>query len=120
MNYTLLYKNIDPVPQVEKLLDKKVQKIDTLLPTFNDDIVALSISFEKHPRKEEYYTALTLTLPRKTLRSKEKGVSLFNSLNLAFDEMIREVKKFKDSLKGEHTYKIRRAEKKQKREIKLG
>jgi ribosome-associated translation inhibitor RaiA len=89
-----------------------MQKVQDLLPNFDDDAVKLDISFEKHARREEYYTSLTLAIPRKTLRAKEQGFDVFNSMNAAFDELLREVIKFKDMLKREHTYKARRAEKK--------
>lgn len=108
----VLYKNLEPMPQVEEQLEKKVKKVEDLLPTFDDDSVKLDVTFEKHARREEYYTTLTLALPRKTLRAKEKGFDTFNSMNMAFGEILREVKKFKDMLKREHTYKTRRAEKK--------
>lgn len=112
MIYNVLYKNLDSIPQVEKQLEKKVKKVEDLLPTFDDDAVKLDVTFEKHARREEYYTSLTLSLPRKTLRAKDKGFDAFNSMNAAFGGMLREVKKFKDMLKREHTYKMRRAEKK--------
>lgn len=112
MIYNVLYKNLEPVPQVEKQLVKKVKKVEDLLPTFDDDAVKLDVTFEKHARREEYYTTLNLSLPRKTLRATEKGFDTFNSMNNAFGEILREVKKFKDKLKREHTYKRRRAEKK--------
>ena len=112
MIYNVFYKNLQPMPQVETQLEKKIGKIEDLLPTFDDDTVKLDVTFEKHARREEYYTTLTLVLPRKTLRAKEKGFDTFNAMNLAFNGMLREVKKFKDILKREHTYKMRRAEKK--------
>lgn len=112
MIYNVFYKNLEPVPQVERQLKKKVKKVEDLLPTFDDDAVKLDVTFEKHARREEYYTTLKLALPRKTLRAKEDGFDAFNSMNAAFNELLREVKKFKDLLKREHTYKTRRAEKK--------
>ncbi len=112
----ILYKNLEPMPQVEKQLEKKVSKVEDLLPTFDDDAVKLDVTFEKHARREEYYTTLTLALPRKTLRAKEQGFDAFNSMNTAFNQLLREVKKFKDKLKREHTYKTRRAEKKPRKQ----
>ena len=108
----VFYKNLEPMPQVEEQLEKKISKIEDLLPNFDDDAVKLEVTFEKHARREEYYTTLTLALPRKTLRAKDQGFDAFNSMNSAFDEMLREVKKFKDLLKREYSYKTRRAEKK--------
>ena len=112
MIYNVLYKNLEPMPQVEEHLEKKIQKVQDLLPTFDDDAVKLDVALEKHARREEYYASLTLAIPRKTLRATEKGFDVFNAMNAAFDELLREVKKFKDMLKREHTYKARRAEKK--------
>ncbi len=112
----VLYKNLKPVPQIEQQLEKKINKVEDLLPNFDDDSVKLDVTFEKHARREEYYTTLTLTLPRKKLRAKELGFDAFNSMNSAFNELLREVKKFKDMLKREHTYKTRRAEKKPRKQ----
>src|SRR3989337_1527138 len=108
----VFYKNLEPMPQVEAMLEKKISKGEELLPTFDDDTVSLEVTFEKHARREEYYAALTLSVPKKKLRAKDQEFDAFNAMNLAFDELLREVKKFKDMMKKEHTYKIRRAEKK--------
>ena len=112
MIYNVFYKNLEPMPLVEEQLEKKVKKVEDLLATYDDDVVKLDVTFEKHARREEYYTSLTLALPKKTLRATDTGFDSFNSMNNVFEELLREVKKFKDMLKGEHTYKERRAEKK--------
>ena len=112
MIYNVLYKNLESMPQIEEHLEKKIKKVEDLLPNFDNDAVKLEVAFEKHARREEYYTTLTLSLPRKTLRAKDQGFDMVNYMNSAFDELLREVIKFKDMLKKEHTYKARRAEKK--------
>ncbi|MBI5194373.1 MAG: HPF/RaiA family ribosome-associated protein [Nitrospirae bacterium] len=112
MIYNVFYKNLEPMPLVEEQLEKKVKKVEELLATYDDDVVKLDVTFEKHARREEYYTSLTLALPKKTLRATDTGFDSFNSMNNTFEELLREVKKYKDLLKREHTYKDRRAEKK--------
>lgn len=107
----IFYKNLEPMPQVEAMLDKKVSKLEELLSTFDDDTISLEVTFEKQARREEYYVSLTLSVPKKKLRAKDEGFDAFNAMNLAFDELLREVIKFKDMMKKENTYKIRRAEK---------
>jgi len=107
----VFYKNLEPMPQVEAMLEKKVSKLEELLSTFDDDTISLEVTFEKQARREEYYVSLTLSVPKKKLRSKDEGFDAFNAMNLAFDELLREVIKFKDMMKKENTYKIRRAEK---------
>jgi ribosome-associated translation inhibitor RaiA len=112
MIYHITYKNLDPIPQVEPALEEKVRKLEGILPTFDEDTLALHAVFERQARREEYYVSLTLDLPRRKLRAKDKGFDPFNAMNLAFDELIREVKKFKDlTMTKEHTYKVRREEK---------
>lgn len=112
MIYHVTYKNMDAVPQVEPVVNEKVQKVANILPTFDEDTLTLHVTFERHARREEFYASLTLKMPRKTLRAKETGFDLINATNLAFDELIREVIKFKDTImKKEHTYKERRIEK---------
>jgi ribosomal subunit interface protein len=112
MIYHVTYKNQEPIPQIEPMLEEKIKKIETILPSFDDDTLALHVTFERHARREEYYTALTLTLPKRKLCAKEKGFDMFHAMNQAFDELIREVKKFKEMMmKKEHTYKERRLEK---------
>lgn len=112
MIFNVFYKNLETMPLVEEQLEKKVKKLEDLLPQYDDDSIKLDVTFEKHARREEYYTALTLALPKKTLRAKETGFDTFNSMNNTFEELLREVIKFKELLKREHTYKTRRAEKK--------
>ena len=76
------------------MLEKKVSKLEELLSTFDDDTISLEVTFEKQARREEYYVSLTLSVPKKKLRSKDEGFDAFNAMNLAFDELLREVKKF--------------------------
>lgn len=116
MIYNVFYKKMEPMPQVEAQLEKKVSKLEELLPTFDDDTISLEVTFEKHARREEYYVSLTLALPKKKLRAKDNGFDPFNAMNLAFEELLREVIKFKDLMKKEHTYKVRRAEKKPRKQ----
>lgn len=102
MRHTLIGKNLEMTPDVQEYLAVKLDKLDRLIPTFADDLVSLQITLEKNLKRGDYSTSLNLHFPQYTLHAEEQSRDLKGAMRLAFDELIRQVGRFKSRLRGEH------------------
>lgn len=89
---------------VYKLIERKSKKIETLLSSYNPDLVDLKIRMEKIEDKNLFSAKLVLTLPNQVLRAEKQANDLAEAVGSSFDTLTREVNKFKELLRKEHTY----------------
>jgi ribosomal subunit interface protein len=102
MRHTLIGKNIEVTPELREYFASKVAKIDRLIPTFSDQLVSLQVTVERNLKRNDYVTSLSLHFPRHTLHAAEQSRDLKGAIRTAFDEIIRQVDRFKSKLQGEH------------------
>lgn len=105
MNVKIHSKNFDLLSSHEKLINRQTQKIRKWLPTFDPEIVDLSVSIENLPRGSQYRTSLVLTIPQRSIRVEELEDNPTSSLVQAFSELRRRVKKFKSQLNRERLWR---------------
>ena len=74
---------------------------------FKDDLVYLHGTLEKNPHREEFYATLSLFLPTMALHCREKGDDYAFALNLAFQDIIRQIEKHVDKLNREKRRSVR-------------
>lgn len=91
--------------QTEKIIERKAAKLKEFLKSYQPDLVFLRVNVEKLNRKEIYTVKLLLELPGKTLRVEKENKKLSAAVTEAFDNLLREVKKFKELLRHEGDYK---------------
>lgn len=108
MRYKINYKNLNASQNIEEQILKRQKKIEKLLPSFPEDAVNLHVSVEKHPRKEEFNTTMTLYLPQYAFHAERMERDYVTSINGAFHELERQMKKFKSKLSREKFFKNRR------------
>ncbi len=96
---------VDLGPQVEELIRRKVQKIERLLDDFDPDTITLKIDLEKIDRKKTVVVRTVLDLPNKVLRAEKSHKNVMRAISLTFDSLWREVKRYKEFLRGEPAYK---------------
>lgn len=101
MNQKIQHRNVEMVPGLKKLIDRHLQKIEKLLPTFADDALELHVTLEKLPRKNQYRTALVLTMPQNAIRVEDIQDNPTASVIQAYGELVRRIKKFKSQLNRE-------------------
>jgi ribosomal subunit interface protein len=102
MRHTFIGKNIEVTPELREYFESKVAKLDRLLPTFSDQLVSLQATVEMNLKRNDYATSLSLHFPQHTLHAAEQSRDLKGAIRTAFDEIIRQVDRFKSKLRGEH------------------
>lgn len=106
--WNIVTKNLSPsdarIP-LERKLQQKIAKFDRFLAHFPADAVHLQIVLEKHPRKDRYLASLTLRVPSDILHSEEAGLDLIGAFDWAVKSLLRKLKSYKSSLRGEKFWK---------------
>jgi len=101
MNLKIQHRNFDIPQAVQRLVEKKAQKVQKMLPTFSDDTLDLHVTLEKIPRGSQYKTSVVLTIPQTAIRVEEIDDNPTGSIQTSFDELLRKIKKFKSQLNRE-------------------
>ena len=106
--WNVVTKNLSPgdarIP-LEKKLQQKMAKFERFLVRFPPDAVHLQIDLEKHPRKDRYLASLTLRVPSDILHSEEAGRDLIGAFDEAVKSLLRKLKSYKSSERGEKFWK---------------
>ena len=106
--WNIVTKNLSPndarLP-LEKKLQQKIAKFDRHLAHFPADTVHLQIVLEKHPPKDRYLASLTLRVPSDILHAEEAGRDLIGAFDDAVKSLLRKLKSYKESLRGEKFWK---------------
>jgi len=105
MNFTMQKTDINLHPIAQKLVDRKIEKLKTLLVHYSKDMLDLKLNLEMIEPKNIYIANLVLAVPNQTFKIEKKSKDLTEALGQAFDALIREVKRFKEKLRKTHTYK---------------
>lgn len=102
------YHHGSPNPQLEKIIDTHVRKLDQLLVRFSPDLVHLHGVIEFGTTKQGTICSLNLWLPTARLHAKERGKELSAALRASFDHVEEQVKKHKEVLRREGEWKRKR------------
>jgi ribosomal subunit interface protein len=101
MNLKIQHRNFDIPQTVQRLIEKKAQKVQRMLPTFSNDMLDLHVTLEKLPRGSQYEATVVLTIPQTAIRVEEMADNPTGSIQAGFDELLRKIKKFKSQLNRE-------------------
>ena len=110
LRHTLNGKNVEITPELREYFESKLEKLDRLTPTFSDQLVSLQAMVEKNLKRNDYSTAFSLHLPHHTLHAEGQSRDLKAAIRTAFDEIIRQMDRFKSKLRGEHRWAAGRPE----------
>ncbi|HUV12864.1 MAG TPA: HPF/RaiA family ribosome-associated protein [Acidobacteriota bacterium] len=105
MNIKTHSKNFELLKSHDKLINRQTQKIRKWLPTFDPEIVDLTVNIERLPRGSQYRTSLLLTIPQRSIRVEELEDNATTSIVKAFAELRRRVKRFKSQLNRERLWR---------------
>ncbi len=105
MKYEIIKRDVALDAETEKLIIRKIEKIEKLLENFNEDLFFLRINFHQIKKRKRYNIRLMLQVVGRYLRVKKEGPDLAAVTNEAFDALIREIKKFKEFLRHEPEYR---------------
>ena len=101
MNLKIQNRNWELAPSLERVIQRKSQKLRKMLPTFASEVLDLHVSLEKLPRGRQYQTILVLTTPQTAIRVEEIEENPASSVLRAYVELVRRIKKFKSQLSRE-------------------
>jgi ribosomal subunit interface protein len=104
MRHTLIAKNLEVTLELRQFFEAKVVKLDRLVPTFSDHLVSLQATVEKNLKRGDFSTSVSLHFPQQTLHAEEQNRDVQGAIRLAFDEIIRQLDRFKSKLRGEHRW----------------
>ena len=107
MNFNIEFKGFAPEKDVQKLITQLIGKLEKKAKSFSPDVVYLRLLIEENSERALYRVSITLTLPEKTLATKEERHDLHETLRDAFAEIERQIEAHKATLRGEHTWKRR-------------
>jgi ribosomal subunit interface protein len=88
----------------DSFFEAKVVKLDRLVPTFSDHLVSLQATVEKNLKRGDFSTSVSLHFPQQTLHAEEQKRDVQGAIRLAFDEIIRQLDRFKSKFRGEHRW----------------
>jgi ribosomal subunit interface protein len=110
MRHTFIGKNVEITSELHEYFESKLEKLDRLIPTFSDQLVSLQATVEKNLKRNDYSTAFSLHLPQHTLHAEGQSRDLKAAIRTAFDDIIRQVDRFKSRLRREHRWAVDRYE----------
>src|SRR5215468_2688763 len=102
MERNIEFKALEPNAQINQRIERLISQLDKTAKTFSLEPTRLRVFVEYIPAHTLYNVSLTLGLPGKTLAAKEEQHDLRAGLRTAFEELERQVKKYKEHLRGEH------------------
>src|SRR5262245_55080228 len=105
MKLSLSFKDAERHNPIEKEFDRAVAKLNTLLKSYQPDLVQLHAVFSKLPRTAEHALSLNLALPTGTLHASASNEHLRAACKKAFAEIEAQVKKHQGRLRKDYEWK---------------
>lgn len=108
MKLSVSFKDLGNHKSVDKEMQHAIKKLNTLLKTYEPDLVQLHAVFSMVLRKDEHALALNLSLPTGTLHATAENVHLRACCKKAFNELESQVKKHQSRLRKDYEWKRKR------------
>ncbi len=107
MKITFAAKNVEELNLTKDYFEVKSQKLEKHLKRFKGDLVYLHGTLEKNPHREEFNVTLSLSLPTVVLHCSEKAANHDLAMNLALQDISRQIEKHIDKLNREKRRQVR-------------
>jgi len=108
MHIHFTYQHVPRTPQLEKVIERHVQKLGKLLVRFAPDLVHLHGGLESNGKHQNTVCSINLSLPTVQLHAREEGGNLLTDLQACFNHIGEQVKRHKRALRREEAWKRRR------------
>lgn len=105
MKLSISYKHVDSQKSVAGVVDRHVEKLNTLLQSYAPDLLQLHGVFSENPHKEEHSCVLNLSLPTGALHATGVSANVLGCCKMAFKELETQVKKHKSLLRKDYEWK---------------
>jgi ribosomal subunit interface protein len=119
MRHNNEYKNFEPKERVRKLVEDLIARLDKHVKDFPEETVFLRVLIEETAVRKLYHVSITLDLLGKILTAKEERHDVVETVRDAFEEIKRQINKYKAEVRGEQSWKRRtpREELRRKKEL---
>ena len=105
MQHSLTLKHVQIKPFFRNLVEELLARLEEQTATFGDTAVFTHVVIEQNKARTLFRVSLNATFPRKTLAVHEEGHDAVKTVREAFDELERQLNKFKAKLSHEHRRK---------------
>lgn len=99
MRVSYAYGDVHRTPALQEHIQKKVEKVERLVNNSSEDMVHLQVKMDKANRKEEYRVNVNMHFPGRTLHAEETSDNAMTSCTEAFEDLIRQIKTYKNKLR---------------------
>ncbi|HVO58791.1 MAG TPA: hypothetical protein VMT51_13955 [Dongiaceae bacterium] len=108
MKLSISFKDVENHHPIEKELDRFATKLNTLLRSYEPDLVQLHAVFAKVARTEHHALALNLSLPTGSMHATAENQHARACCKKAFHELESQVKKHQARLRKDYEWKRKR------------
>lgn len=96
MHMNITFRHIDPIDSLKNYAREKVERVNKYLDRATEATVVLSLERHLHHADIRIHSGTYL------LRGREKSEDMYASIDLAMDKIERQLKRYKEKLKGHH------------------
>jgi len=107
MNVHISYK-ISKTPDLEKLINRQIEKLSRYLQVFRSELVHLKGVVEENSARQGVVVSLNLRLPSGQMAAQESSATATAAIKAAFDAVTEQLKKHKEQLRNQHNWSRRR------------
>jgi RNA polymerase sigma factor (sigma-70 family) len=105
MTHNEEFKSFEPDEQIQRLIRNRISKLENKLQPLLSDSAFLKIFVEGNAARKLYHVTVTLDVHGKTIAAKEEAHAAALPIKAAFDEVERQVQKYKEALRHERLWK---------------
>ena len=102
MERNIEFKDFEPDERIKKLVDRLISQLEKYAATFSPELTHLRLFLEENSVRKLYQVSINLDLPGKTLAARDEQHDLKVGIRAAFEDIERQLKKYKASLRREH------------------
>src|SRR5437899_11361817 len=102
MERNIEFKAFEPDEKIKKLIERLISKLEKYAATFSSELTHLRLFVEQNSVRKLYEVSINLDLPGKILAAKDEQHDLKAGIRAAFEDIERQLKKYKASLRQEH------------------
>lgn len=108
MRFSLAKKNVEMNPLLSQVIERHVRKLERLLLGSRSEAASLRLTLERASQKRLFESRAVLQVPGKTLTTEKSGRKLLALVEEIFDQLRREVVRYREIRRGEGAYARKR------------
>jgi len=102
-------KNLEPTDKLKEYVDKKMVKVERLLPNIQEADVDLSYVKTARNIEDRYVAQITIHAKSCILRTEERSIDIMTSIDSAMDKMHHQIERYKSRKQRSHKESVAEA-----------